>query len=144
MSCNSSLLCFFLFYSYALLLFSYFLFSNFISYLIFLSFSILQVDEMQHISFEYARKADKDLARKLKNRHDTRAAEIVQKVKSRSMSRLCCAYVLSYHVSSCLVLFMIDTFICLTAHPFIHITSSMIISALTFNSKLLFTITSTP
>ena len=46
---------------------------------------------MQHISFEYARKADKDLARKLKNRHDTRAAEIVQKVKSRSKNYLCLA-----------------------------------------------------
>ena len=44
---------------------------------------------MQHISFEYARKADKDLARKLKNRHDTRAAEIVEKVKSRSKISLC-------------------------------------------------------
>ena len=44
-----------------------------------------QVDEMQHISFEYARKADKELAKKLRNKHDTRAAAVVQQVKSRSM-----------------------------------------------------------
>lgn len=70
-------------------------FQNFY-YILFSSFSIHQVDEMQHISFEYARKADKDLARKLKNRHDTRAAEIVQKVKSRSKSCLCVAYAMPY------------------------------------------------
>ena len=40
---------------------------------------------MQHISFEYARKADKELAKKLRNKHDTRAAAVVQQVKSRSM-----------------------------------------------------------
>ena len=39
---------------------------------------------MQHISFEYARKADKELAKKLRNKHDTRAAAVVAQVKSRS------------------------------------------------------------
>ena len=39
---------------------------------------------MQHISFEYARKADKELAKKLRNKQDTRAAAVVEKVKSRS------------------------------------------------------------
>ena len=44
---------------------------------------------MQHISFEYARKADKDLAKKLRNKQDTRAAAVVEKVKSRSMYIVC-------------------------------------------------------
>ena len=57
---------------------------------------------MQHVSFEYARKADKDLARKLKNRHDTRAAEIVEKVKSRSTISSC--FALPCHVMTCLAL----------------------------------------
>jgi hypothetical protein len=35
---------------------------------------------MQILSYEYARKCDKELERKIRNRHDTRAAAIMQSV----------------------------------------------------------------
>ena len=41
-----------------------------------------KVDEMQHVSFEYARNADKDLVRKLRNKSDTRAAAMVETLKT--------------------------------------------------------------
>ena len=41
-----------------------------------------KADELQHVSFEYARTANKDLVRKLRNKADTRAAAVVETLKT--------------------------------------------------------------